>query len=106
MKRVLIVSPHFPPTNAADMHRVRHSLRYCAQFGWEPSVLAVDPEFVDGRNEPLLLRTVSPDVEVIRVGALPYKLTRYVGVGAIALRSLPFLYRAGARMISQGEVAL
>lgn len=106
MKKVLIVSPHFPPTSAADMHRVRLSLPHFAEFGWEPSVLAVGPEFVEGREEPLLLRTVPPGAEVTRVRALPSKLTRKVGLGDIALRSLPFLYRAGARIIKNSKVSL
>lgn len=106
MKKVLIVSPHFPPTSAADMHRVRQSLPHFAEFGWRPSVLAVDPEFVEGREEPLLLHTVSPGTEVTRVRALPSKLTRKIGLGDLALRSLPFLYRAGARIIGSGNVSL
>ena len=41
VKKVLIVSPHFPPLNAPDMQRVRMSLPYFAAEGWEPVVLAL-----------------------------------------------------------------
>ena len=41
MKRVLIVSPSFPPISAADLHRVRTSLPFYREFGWQPFVLAV-----------------------------------------------------------------
>jgi len=41
MKRVLIVSPNFPPINAPDMQRVRMSLPFYRDNGWEPVVLAV-----------------------------------------------------------------
>ena len=41
--RVLIVSPHFPPVNAPDHQRVRMSLPYLGEFGWEGHVLAVVP---------------------------------------------------------------
>src|ERR1700721_1071767 len=34
MREVLIVSPRFPPINAADVHRVRTSLAYYRRFGW------------------------------------------------------------------------
>lgn len=34
MKRVLIISPHFPPINAPDMQRVRMSLPYYKDMGW------------------------------------------------------------------------
>ena len=45
--RVLIVSPHFPPVNAPDHQRVRMSLPYLGEFGWEGHVLTVAPEFVE-----------------------------------------------------------
>ena len=44
MKRVLIVSPHFPPVNAADMHRARMVLPFLRENGWEAEVLAVRRE--------------------------------------------------------------
>jgi glycosyltransferase involved in cell wall biosynthesis len=106
MRRILVVSPHFPPTSAADMHRVRQSLQYFPEFGWQPSVLAVEPEFVEGRAEPLLLETVPAGIDVTRVRALPTKLTRKIGLGDIALRSFPFLYRAGARIIRDSKIDL
>ena len=43
-KRILIVSPHFPPVNAPDMQRVRVSLPYFVEAGWNVTVLtAADP---------------------------------------------------------------
>lgn len=44
MNRSLIVSPRFPPINAPDLHRVRHSLPYFHRTGWE-SVLAKAPSW-------------------------------------------------------------
>src|SRR5947208_6428284 len=101
MRRLLIVSPHFPPVNAPDMQRIRMSLPHFAQFGWEPRVLAVDPERVEGMREPLLLETVPADVPVHHASALNARWTRKLGVGALALRALPFLHRAGTRLIRE-----
>jgi hypothetical protein len=56
-RHVLIVSPHFPPTNAPDMQRVRMSLPHFHKFGWRASVLAVAPD-PDDLVEPLLLDTI------------------------------------------------
>ena len=39
--KILIVSPHFPPTNAADMQRVRLILRYLKEAGVEAEVLGL-----------------------------------------------------------------
>jgi hypothetical protein len=99
MARLLIVSPHFPPTNAPDMHRVRLSLPYYRQFGWEPTVLAVDADCADRMQEPDLLQTVPDDVPVHRVRAIPARWTRRVGFSALGLRAAPCLYREGIRLL-------
>ena len=55
VKKVLIVSPHFPPINAPDMQRVRLALPYLRELGWEPTVIAVGPDLVEGGvRDPLL----------------------------------------------------
>ena len=104
-KRVLIVTPHFPPVNAPDMQRVRMSLPHFEEFGWTPFVLAVAP--TDSENvEPLLCGAIPADVTVERVRSLPASLTRLFGVGNIALRALPYLYRAGCRLIEEHQIDL
>lgn len=106
MKTVLVVSPHFPPINAADMHRVRISLSHFQRFGWNPIVLAVAPQHVEGVNEPLLMKSLRDDLPVYRVSALPVRLTRKFGLGNLGLRSIPFLYRAGCQLIREHAVEL
>ena len=99
MRRLLIISPHFPPVNAPDMHRVRMSLPHLVEFGWETRVLAVDPSRVEGVEEPLLLETIPPCVPVHHCNAFDVCWTRKLGVGALAIRALPFLHRAGAAIL-------
>lgn len=106
MKSVLIVSPYFPPINSADMHRVRQSLPHFREFGWAPVVLAVAPQFVEGVRDDLLLETFPNDIPVIRVPALPAAWTRKIGLGNLAMRAFPYLYREGARVLRRGDVDL
>jgi Glycosyl transferase 4-like domain len=101
--RVLIVSPHFPPVNAPDHQRVRMSLPYLGEFGWEAHVLAVDPRFVEGFRDPVLLQTVPDDLPITRVAALPAGLTRRVGLGNLGLRAFVPLYVAGDRLLRTGR---
>ena len=101
MKRVLIISPHFAPVNAADIHRVRQSLPYFREFGWEPVVVAVQPRYVEGFEDRLLLRTIPDDVRVDHVKALDYRWTRLFGLGSLALRSVPFYRRSVNRLLSR-----
>ncbi len=102
-RRVLIVSPHFPPVNAPDHQRVRMSLPYFEEFGWRPTVLAVRADCVEGATlDPLLDRTVPAGTEVIRVGALPVRWTRRLaGWGDWRWRAWPFLWRAGSRTLAR-----
>ena len=100
-RRVLIVSPHFPPINAPDHQRVRMSLPYFEEFGWRPTVLAVRPEDTEGTDDPLLERTLPDLIEIIRTGALPVRWTRRLGLGNLALRALPAFWRAGNRLLAR-----
>ena len=106
MRRVLIVSLHFPPTNAPDAQRVRMSLPYFAENGWEPVVLAVDPARVEAPLDPLLAETLPPEVTVVRVGALPASRTRLLGLGNIAYRAWSQLKTTGDRLLRDGRFDL
>jgi glycosyltransferase involved in cell wall biosynthesis len=106
VKRVLIVSPHFPPVNAPDVHRVRMSLSYYRDHGWEPHVLAVRAEDQPEPSDPSLLETLPAHVPVTRVAALSSKLSAYAGIGNVALRAWPQLYREGAKLIRRGGMDL
>jgi Glycosyl transferase 4-like domain len=106
MKRVLIVAPHFPPVDAADMHRARLSAPHFASFGWQPFVLTVAPECLEMPVEARLLDTLPPGLPVTRTGALPVRWTRPLGVGTVGLRALAPLYRAGARIIARESIDL
>ena len=106
MKRVLVVSPAFPPTSTADLHRVRTSLPYFRDFGWDPIVLALAPESHGGLIEPELVRTIPPHVAVYRTGALPRRLMRLAGIGDAGLRGLGHLYARGAEVIRRESIDL
>ena len=41
LRKVLIVSPHFPPVNAPDMQRTRLALPYLRACGWELSLIHI-----------------------------------------------------------------
>jgi glycosyltransferase involved in cell wall biosynthesis len=99
MRRVLIISPHFPPTNAPDHQRVRMSLPYFRENGWDPVVLAVAADQVEVPLDPLLAQTLPAEVEIHRVSALPARWTRRMGLGNLAYRSWFQLRRAGDRLL-------
>ncbi|WP_316824783.1 hypothetical protein [Pedobacter miscanthi] len=92
MKKVLIISPYFPPSNAADMQRVRMSLPYFKEYGWEPELVVAEEIYSDMIKDSLLLDSIPKDIQVHQVKAFSKKWTSKFGLGSIALRSL-FFYR-------------
>lgn len=101
MKKLLIVSPHFPPINAPDHQRVRMALPYFQEYGWDARVLAVAPEFVSGVLERDLELTVPRSISVTRTQALPEGLTRFLGLGNLGWRALFHLQREGAKLLQR-----
>ena len=75
------------------MHRVRHSVGYFEDFGWKPTVVSVVEKFVEGVEEPLLLKSLPIGLKIIKVKAFSSKWTRKIGLGALALRSLYFYFK-------------
>lgn len=90
MRRVLIITPYFPPTNAADMQRIRMSLPYFKKNGWEAEVVTVDSVYSDLVKDNLLIQSIPTSTVIHLVKALPKKLTARIGLGSIAIRSLWF----------------
>lgn len=74
------------------MHRVRQSVHYFEQFGYIPTVVCVNPSKIETHSDNWLLQTLPPNLQTIKVSAFSAKLTRKVGLGALALRSLFFLF--------------
>lgn len=106
LRRVLIVSPSFPPLNTPDLQRIRMSLPYYRAHGWEPIILTVEPSQQSAPVEEYLLETVPTDIRVVRCGALPLGLSRRIGLGNIGLRSWFHLFWAGSRILRREPVDL
>jgi len=82
MKRVLIVSPNFPPMNKPDHQRVRMALPYIEDFGWEAEVLCLDSINNDCVDKDLL-KTIPNSVKVHRVSCEPKRILNSVGINSL-----------------------
>ena len=71
MKSVLIIYPHWPPSNLVGVHRVRLIANHLASFGWHPIVLTVHERHYEEPLVPELTALVASTVEVIKVDGLP-----------------------------------
>ncbi|HEY8784044.1 MAG TPA: hypothetical protein VIM16_20615 [Mucilaginibacter sp.] len=106
MKRLLIISPYFPPTNAADMQRIRMSLPYFRTFGWDPEVVTVDERYSDMMKDDLLLQSIPSDIKIHKVRALNKNWTSKIRLGSLAFRSLWFYRNKVNNLLRQNKYDL
>lgn len=76
------------------MHRIRQSINYFKEFGWNPIVVTVKPELIEGKRDEILQYTLPKDAEVIHINAFSTRWTRKIGLGSLGLRSLWFYKNA------------
>ena len=106
MKKVLIISPHFPPINAADMHRIRMSLPYFEKYNWKAHIVTVDLGYVEGFTDNILYNSVPKGTEITYVKALNQKWTRKMGLGSLSIRSLPYYFSAVNQILKKEKFDL
>ena len=69
MKKLLIVYPHWPPSNLAGVHRCRLIANFSREFGWDVTVLTVNESHYEETLDPDLCKLVAPHVEVVKTEA-------------------------------------
>jgi len=87
MKHLLIIYPHWPPSNLAGVHRSRLISNFSTDFGWKTTLLTVDEQYYEETLDPDIERLVSQDIEVHKVAA--YSVLKVFGkrlIGDIGLR--------------------
>ncbi len=99
LRKVLLISPHFPPDSAAAAHRVRIMAPYLPAYGWQPTVLTCEPEAYEGHLDVPFEAFVPRSVRVVRCPALPVAFTRRLGIGDLGLRSFPGLLRRATELL-------
>ncbi len=104
--KVLIVSPHFPPTNAADMQRVRMVLPYLADAGVTAEVLAVEPEQVAAPTDDWLIDGLPDNIPIHRVAALSLKWSKIPGLGTLSWRAMKALQKKGNELLKASDFDL
>lgn len=102
LRRVALFAAHFSPSNLASVHRARLLAQHLAEFGWEPIVVTTHWKHYE---EPLdwdLNTLVSPQLRVVRTGAVPVRPLRLIG--DIGIRGFVFHLRALREMAARREL--
>lgn len=100
-RSVLVVYPHWPPSNLVGVHRVRLLVNEMPDLGWHPIVLTVHQDDYEEPPAPDSEVLVSSDIEVIKVRARkPLHLAGKRLVGDIGLRGWTALRRKAIELAS------
>jgi hypothetical protein len=93
-REMAILSPYFPPSTLAGVHRARHLAKHLPSFGWTPIVVCVDEKYHEELLDPDLAGLVPAGVDIVKAAAVPAGFTRHIGVGDVSLRAWMNLKRA------------
>jgi glycosyltransferase involved in cell wall biosynthesis len=94
MKRLVFVTPYFPPTAGSGVQRGAKSVKYLTRMGWDVRVVTIDPSAWQDHDAELAREVAG--VPVAAVG-----LSRIPGVEHTVLRALPGMRRALARAMRE-----
>ncbi|MEB3353438.1 MAG: glycosyltransferase [Cyanobacteriota bacterium] len=101
---LLLVSPRFPPSSAADSQRLRLLLPHLAAHGCSAEVLAVDPVCCAVGLDTWQAEHLPAAVPIHRVSGLSRGLARLPGYGSIEARCFNTLAQTGSRLLGRNRV--
>ena len=94
---ILIIYPHWYPSNLAGVHRARLVGNYIKEFGLKPIILSVKPEYYEEPYDPDIFKLFSKDFNEFRVDS--FKTSKPRIIGDIGLRAFVQLYKEGLKII-------
>lgn len=100
MRKILIISPHYPPSNLAAVHRSRLFAQHLPLYGWMPIILTVNEEYYEESLDTNLEELLPKGQKIEKVKAFPVSRLRLIG--DIGLRAF-FQLRSKALNIVRRE---
>ena len=102
LKKILILNPHFPPSNLAGVHRARLFAQHLPAFGWEPIILTVREKYYEEIPDRNLEKLLPKDLRIEKVNAL--QLGKFRIIGDIGLRAFFQLYKRAKQLIFSEKI--
>lgn len=102
MKKVLVITSHFPPSNLAGVHRSRLFVKHLEKFGWKPILLTVDEKYYEERLDPDILKLVDSTLSIHKVEAFP--LTKPRLLGDLGIRAGWHLWRKAVQLVRSEQI--
>lgn len=97
MRKILIITPYYPPSNLAAVHRSRLFAQHLPVFGWDPIILTVHEKFYEETPDWNLHKLLPAGQRIEKVDAC--KVTRPRLIGDIGLRAFVQLRKRALELV-------
>jgi hypothetical protein len=97
MKKILIIAPHYPPSNLAAVHRTRLFAQHLPKLGWEPVILVVHENYYEEELDWNLRKLLPKHQKIEKVKA--FRVTNPRFIGDIGLRAFFQLRKKALRLV-------
>ena len=102
-RKILIITPHYPPSNLAAVHRSRLFAQHLPAFGWEPIILTVHEDFYEEELDWNLHKLLPTQQRIEKVKA--FGVTKPRLVGDIGLRAFYQLRKRALELVQKEQIA-
>ncbi len=102
MKKILIIAPHYPPSNLAAVHRTRLFAQHLPELGWEPVILAVHEDYYEEELDWNLHKLLPKNQKIEKVKA--FRITKPRIIGDIGLRAYFQLRKKALQIVREQQI--
>jgi hypothetical protein len=102
LKKILIITPHFPPSNLAAVHRSRLFAQHLPSFNWEPIILTVHEDFYEEELDRKLESLLPGNLRIEKVNA--FNVSKPRTIGDIGIRGFFQLFKKAKQIVKTDKV--
>ncbi len=101
-KKIIIVSPHFPPSNLAAVHRSRLFAQHLPKLGWDPIIVTVHEKHYEEELDYNLEKLLPQNLSIVKTNAIPPKPFRIIG--DIGIRGFYHIYKSILNLVKSEKI--
>ena len=102
VKKILIITPHYPPSNLAAVHRSRLFAQHLPAFGWEPIIVTAHEDYYEEELDWNLHKLLPAGQRIEKVKA--FKITKPRLIGDIGLRAFYQLRKKALQLVKEQQI--
>ena len=102
MRKILIIYPHFPPSNLVGIHRIRLFANHLPSLGWEPIILTVHEDYYEENQDHNLVKLLPQNLRIEKVKA--FRVTKPRLIGDIGMRAFFQLKRKANDILKNEKI--